>query len=970
MFRRMCPWIPGVLCAAAVRFRWNGVLRRMDGILRRMLGLALVAALAPPFAYAEQTVTIDATHNGDAYGNSFPADDGTNFDGDPKGNTLNIVAGADVRGYAYGAWTDGGGIAAADNTVNMRGGKVTAWNTTSGELFGGYSESGLVTGNTVVISGGEVLKFVVGNVSYGGHVYGGASSSGDVAFNRVHLSGGTIEGHVFGGRSESGDAVNNTITMGDGTAEGWGLFGGWSHSGNAANNGIQIDGGTIHSRVVGGLSIDGDTTGNTVTMRAGTVGDGVIGTIIGGYSHYDGNAVNNTVVISGGTAGVSIYGGFTDSGDAVGNRVILSGTMTGRNAHGGNSFAGDARGNTVTMSGGTLSGRMDGGMTTHGAAVGNSVTVSGGTVDYYVVGGSGRGASNNSVTISGGTVAVLGYDPEPAGVYGGWSLHDAPDKGYDAVNNSVTVSGGTVGGNVYGGFLTYNHESTQGDAAGNRVTISGGTVAGDVYGGYLFTLNDLYASTGKATGNTVTISGTPNLTASNLYGGGTGDAFDVADVFTGNTLNVHTGGHRVNSVQNFEWMNFYVPATMGDGGVMLTAADSAEIDRVVVNVGVEGSRSPLKEGDHIVLIDVAASGGLRGTTDNDATDGRGMHGVTLRYDFDIFIPASNTDQLWARLKSIIVNPQTQVFPDGFLAGGVLLNQTGDRIAGKGLNCAVHTACRERKCGWGTFGDISGGWSNYHSGTTVNLNSLSAVVGVSRCSRRWTGGLFVEYGNGSYDGRHSFADFAPVQSRGSLDHVVGGVLGRREFGYGDNSGQGCFYLDGSVRIGNLHNKYTSDLRDRFGTAAGFTSSSTYCGTHVGIGRIRHFASGSAFDLSSKYFWTQMQGESLELTTGDPVDFESVNSHRFRLGGRYSFVPSHRVTPYLGGAWEREFSATARASTNGFAIPASSLRGDIGIGEVGITLKPASNRGFCIDLGVQCYAGKRDGVAAALYVGRKY
>ena len=102
----------------------------------------------------------------------------------------------------------------------------------------------------------------------------------------------------------------------------------------------------------------------------------------------------------------------------------------------------------------------------------------------------------------------------------------------------------------------------------------------------------------------------------------------------------------------------------------------------------------------------------------------------------------------------------------------------------------------------------------------------------------------------------------------------------------------------------------------------------------------------------------------------MDFESLSSHRLRLGGRYNFVPSRRVIPYLGGYWEREFSGTARASTQGFALPASSLRGDTGIGEVGIALKPATSRGFFIDLGVQCYGGKRDGVSAALNIGRNF
>ena len=968
MFRRTCKLIPGGLIVAVGRFPFHGVL---CGILC----LAVVSALPQSVALAQQAITLSGAHTGDVYGNSFPADDGTNFDGDPNGNTLSIVAGADVQGHAYGAYTDSSGIDAAGNTVHMSGGAVTATDTTGGGIYGGRSETGHARGNTVNISGGEVIDYFDGFRSYGGHVYGGDSSSGHATDNRVNISGGTIHGHVFGGRSDSGDAANNVVTMSGGTAAGWGLFGGRSTSGNATDNSVKIDGGTIHSDVVGGLSVFGDTTGNTVTMSGGIVGDGVIGKIYGGYSHDGGNAVNNTVTISGGAAGVSIYGGFTEYGNAVGNRVTIAGETTGNNVHGAYSFFADVRDNSVIISGGTLAGRVDGGVTTHGVAVGNSVTVSGGTVDNYVIGGIGRGASNNSVTISGGTVALFGYDREPVGVYGGWALRDDVQDRH-AMDNSVTISGGMVGGNVYGGFLGHYYAPSGGDATGNHVTISGGTVAGDIYGGYLFTdpFYGVFTHTGKATGNTVTISGTPDLTASGLYGGWTDDAVNPTDVFTGNTLNVHTGGHTVKSVQNFGAMNFYVPATMGNGGVMVTAADSADIDRAVVNVGVEGSYSPLKEGDHIVLIDVATGGGLHGTTSNDAASGQGMHGVTLRYDFDVFIPASNTDQLWARLKTIVVNPQTRVFSDGFLAGGVLLNQTGDRIAGNGLNCAVHTACRERYCGWSVFGDLSGGWSSHHIGTTVNLNSLSAVAGVSRCLetgyRRLTGGLFVEYGNGSYDGTRSFYDAAPVKSQGSLDHVGGGALGRWEFGYGDNSGPGCFYLDGSFRVGNLNNKYAGDLRDSFGTAAGFTSSSAYYGAHISGGNVRHFVNRSSLDLYGKYLWTHQQGNRVTLSTGDPIDFENLNSHRLRFGGRYNIAANSRFSPYVGGAWEREFGGTARASTQGHAIAASSLRGDTGIGEVGIAIKPAGSRGFFIDLGVQCYTGKRDGVTAALHAGRNF
>ncbi|MDR1487315.1 MAG: hypothetical protein LBT62_04910, partial [Deltaproteobacteria bacterium] len=58
--------------------------------------------------------------------------------------------------------------------------------------------------------------------------------------------------------------------------------------------------------------------------------------------------------------------------------------------------------------------------------------------------------------------------------------------------------------------------------------------------------------------------------------------------------------------------------------------------------------------------------------------------------------------------------------------------------------------------------------------------------------------------------------------------------------------------------------------------------------------------------------------------------------------------------------------ARAATNGFAIQAPSLRGDTGVGELGLTLKPSATLPISFDLGVQGYVGKREGVTGSLQV----
>jgi outer membrane autotransporter protein len=109
-----------------------------------------------------------------------------------------------------------------------------------------------------------------------------------------------------------------------------------------------------------------------------------------------------------------------------------------------------------------------------------------------------------------------------------------------------------------------------------------------------------------------------------------------------------------------------------------------------------------------------------------------------------------------------------------------------------------------------------------------------------------------------------------------------------------------------------------------------------------------------------------GDSVRLSTGDPVKFKDVDSSRLRLGSRFAYAVNEYVSPYIGAAWEYEFDGRARASTNGFDIEAPSLRGDTGIGELGVVLKPSKDLPLSFDLGVQGYVGKREGVTGSLQV----
>lgn len=63
-------------------------------------------------------------------------------------------------------------------------------------------------------------------------VAGAYSNSGNVTGNEVLISGGTLSGGVNGGQTAGGDAISNSVRLGNATAT-W-LNGGYSSTGNAS----------------------------------------------------------------------------------------------------------------------------------------------------------------------------------------------------------------------------------------------------------------------------------------------------------------------------------------------------------------------------------------------------------------------------------------------------------------------------------------------------------------------------------------------------------------------------------------------------------------------------------------------------------------------------------------------------------------------------------------------------------------
>jgi outer membrane autotransporter protein len=138
---------------------------------------------------------------------------------------------------------------------------------------------------------------------------------------------------------------------------------------------------------------------------------------------------------------------------------------------------------------------------------------------------------------------------------------------------------------------------------------------------------------------------------------------------------------------------------------------------------------------------------------------------------------------------------------------------------------------------------------------------------------------------------------------------------------------------------------------------------YYGLHAGLGYVWDITDDASLDLSGKYFWTHQQGGSVRVIN-DRFTFEDVDSHRVRAGGRASVAVNEHFKPYIGAAYEYEFSGEAEAKTYGRSVGAPDLTGSTGIGEIGVTLLGGDKAPISLDFGAQGYTGMRQGVTGSL------
>ena len=625
-----------------------------------------------------------------------------------------------------------------------------------------------------------------------------------------------------------------------------------------------------------------------------------------------GDPANNTLKINSGahiltTGTFNIYGAGSNTANVTGNTLHITGgtiSTTGQldimgGIAGGNYFS---RGNTLRIDGGNISG--------------NVIRMLGGYLGF----GSPASSTGNTITISGGTFNATNYIQ----ILGSRAFATG-----NATRNSVEISGGTF------------------NAAGTGIELVGGVVDGS----------------GVATYNTLTLSGSPQFNApTNVFGG---KGLGSPDVFTGNTLNIwNYRGSAVRDVQNFQNYNFILPANMLPGETMLTATGNVNLGNAtgtpstVTGVGIAGEGTPLQVGDTVTLLRVGSFAGTPGIFSNNGQIVTGQKGVSLLYDWRL---AQTADALNATVENVSLNPRTKSLSEGQAAGLAGLTNAGTVAATKAIDAAVSASALASDAGRTTsvaaFAVADYQNERIDTGSHINVDSITYITGLAVNNRFSSGtltlGAFFEGGWGDYDSYNSFRNAASVKGSGDTEHYGGGLLAKYAFKNG-------IYTDASFRMGTAKTDFSSgDIQSYAGLNANYETDSRYMGGHLGLGYVVPMNDKLNLDLSAKYIWTHMKGDSITLSTGDPVDFDDSESHRIRAAARLNWTVTEYFKPFIGAGYDHELDGDVKGTVYGHNMSVPSLKGGTGFGELGLSFVNMGGSGLGVDLSVQGYTGVREG-----------
>ena len=801
---------------------------------------------------------------------------------------------------------------------------VTTTTNDGGNLYGGVSKAGNATHHNEITVNGSYTNV------YGGHTSGTSNTDvekKDSHDNTVTITGGTITGKVYGGYTDvdGGTTENNKVNLGDGTnalAAGTNLSNAELYGGNKSAKGNTLNVNT--AATVGKIENFSTVAFKNASSKL---------TLTGGVSNFDLDAIEanfdataNPTLLVENTSGLTLK-----DGKAFRSELSTDGTKeTNIEAREGNTkivrYGYTFKGVTAATSTSTevWGGRSAAGNSTHDNKFtvndGSGKTVYGG----YTTGANGTATDKNDshtneVTLTGGTYT---------NVYGGWTNVGK------AVSNTVNVTGNATG-SIVGGY------SASSEASNNVVDVTNSVFTGNITGGQgsvtnynVIRLRNALV-TGTITGGTAA-NGKDNTLAVSY---GTGTSSSVKD-FSG--------------IQNLHFDMETAPVNNTNPLLKLTAVTGGvkNLTGMKFVVARSGATQKLAKGDTFTLMENTTGGG-RNITVGSGVTAEGIDGVSRRYTFDITQDPHDAHKLIATVTKAGMGEQSKSIVETRAGASAFLNDGADFLAGAGMDAAgkeARAAAQSGSAPYGLWAGMGGGSFRHETGSYVDMKGWNLGVGWARENAVQAGtltfGPFIEYGRGSYD---SYLDDG-THGSGKTNYLGAGVMAKIET-------KAHNWVDSSLRIGRTKSDYTG--------LANYDTTSTYYGVQVGVGKDFHVRENDTVGAYVRYAYAHTAGTSAHLSSGETFDFDAVNSHRLRVGTRYTHSATAFSQLYAGLAWEYEFDGDARATSQGDSAPSPSLKGGRALLELGYRFAPQGSR-MSYDLNLNGWQGKRKGVTGGVSV----
>lgn len=537
-----------------------------------------------------------------------------------------------------------------------------------------------------------------------------------------------------------------------------------------------------------------------------------------------------------------------------------------------------------------------------------------------------------------------------------------------ATGGKITISGGTFGESFICGGVAAD------SASNNIVNISGGTFGeSSICGG---------VAADSTSNNIVNIGGTADLSGAVLFGGyvGSGLYTSYGTQSAPNTLNIGTNSTmykgNVLCIAGFDVINFesidWEKDVDGNADNYVIKVGTLELNDTKVTVGnvrVVGNTT-LAAGDDMTLIQANAMLTYN-SANNEILTGQKVtiyKGVAQTVEADVkqdntkiyleiagsgsvtVVEDSETNPNSGGVPgSSELNPQVLVIGESRTAATAFTNQ-GSELIETGLDALARDNSKDTK----VFAAVYGNHSEYETGSHVNVNGWSGIVGVGKTNANGlTVGAFFENGDGNYS-THNVTDFGYLRGDGEAVYNGGGFLVRKDNASG-------VYTEASLRAGNLKNELRGAV---FGSQGemGYDIDTFYYGAHIGVGKIiARGADGDSLDVYGKFIYTHHDGEDFKID-GDEFKFDSVDSERLRVGFRLNEVNGSKATMYYGAAWEYEFGGDTDNKVVGYDLSTPSLEGSTVIGEIGMHYKASEK--WSLDLNARAYTGQREGFSGSV------